>query len=135
MHIVALKSPDSSDHRSVIHPETIAKLVSLEGASVSFESGIGHGINVSDKAFAELGLKAISRDECLSNGDLIITPSSLTLTESASIKKGEVLSQENIKVVRPSYGLHPKFFTKILGKKAKKNIKFAERITIKKIVF
>jgi len=54
---------------------------------------------------------------------------------SASIKKGEVLSQENIKVVRPSYGLHPKFFTKILGKKAKKNIKFAERITIKKIVF
>ena len=54
---------------------------------------------------------------------------------SASIKKGEVLSQENIKVVRPSYGgLHPKFFTKILGKKAKKSIKFAERITTKKIV-
>ena len=53
---------------------------------------------------------------------------------SSSIKKGEVLSQENIKVVRPSYGLHPKFFTKILGKKVKKSIKFAERITTKKIV-
>ena len=101
MHIVALKSPDSSDHRSVIHPETIAKLVSLEGASVSFESGIGHGINVSDKAFAELGLKAISRDECLSNGDLIITPSSLTLTESASIKKGSTV----IGMLNPFYAV------------------------------
>ena len=52
---------------------------------------------------------------------------------SALIRKGEILSKQNIKVVRPSFGLHPKFFNKILGKKAKKNIKFAERITKKKI--
>ena len=53
---------------------------------------------------------------------------------SSNIRKGEALSIKNIKVVRPSYGMEPKFFKKILGKKAKKNIKFAERITIKKII-
>ncbi|MAH97843.1 MAG: pseudaminic acid synthase [Euryarchaeota archaeon] len=53
---------------------------------------------------------------------------------SSYIRKGEALSIKNTKVVRPSYGMEPKFFKKILGKKAKKNIKFAERITIKKII-
>ena len=91
MHIVALKSPDSRDHRSVIHPETVAKITALKGADVSFESGIGDGINVSDQAFIDLGLKAISRDECLSNGDLIITPTSLTLDESSKIQSGSTI--------------------------------------------
>ena len=31
MHIVALKSPDSRDHRSVIHPETIQKITGHQG--------------------------------------------------------------------------------------------------------
>ena len=42
---------------------------------------------------------------------------------SKDIKKGEKFTKENIKVVRPSYGLAPENFNKVLGKKAKKNIK------------
>jgi len=91
MHIVALKSPDSRDHRSVIHPDTVEKITALKGANVSFESGIGDGINVSDQAFINLGLRAISRDECLSQGDLIITPTSLTLEESSKIQSGSTI--------------------------------------------
>ena len=91
MHIVALKSPDSRDQRSVIHPETVAKITALKGVNVSFELGIGVGINVSDQAFIDLGLRAISRDECLSNGDLIITPTSLTLDESSKIQSGSTI--------------------------------------------
>lgn len=34
------------------------------------------------------------------------------------IAKGEVISEDNIKVIRPGYGLHPKFFEGALGKKA-----------------
>ena len=79
MHIVALKSQDSRDHRSVIHPETIQKIIDLPGVTVSFESGIGNGINISDQTFIDLGLKAGSRDECLSQGNFIITPSPLTI--------------------------------------------------------
>ena len=49
MHIVALKSPDSRDLRSVIHPDTVGKIMNLQGIKFSFESGIGNGINIPDK--------------------------------------------------------------------------------------
>ena len=38
------------------------------------------------------------------------------------IKKGEIITKKNIKVIRPNKGLHPNFFYKILGKKTKKKI-------------
>ena len=44
------------------------------------------------------------------------------------IKKGEIFSRDNIKVVRPAFGLHPKYFYKILGKKSKYNISKSSRI-------
>ena len=88
MIIAALKSPDVTDLRSVIHPETITKLVELEGSSVIFESGIGKGINVSDEALSAVGLKCVSRKECLSLGNLIITPSPLASSEVDQIQSG-----------------------------------------------
>jgi pseudaminic acid synthase len=49
---------------------------------------------------------------------------------SKDIKKGEKISLKNIKVVRPSLGLHPKYFNKILGKKLKKNVNYASRVKL-----
>ena len=42
---------------------------------------------------------------------------------SKSIRKGTILSKENLKIIRPGIGLHPKYFKKIIGKKIKKNVK------------
>jgi pseudaminic acid synthase len=42
------------------------------------------------------------------------------------IKKGEKITKYNVKVIRPSLGLKPKFYWSILGKKIKKNIKRGE---------
>jgi len=39
------------------------------------------------------------------------------------IKKGEIFTEENVRSIRPGYGLHPEFYYKILGKKAKRDIK------------
>ena len=88
MIIAALKSPDATDLRSVIHPETLSKLIELEGTSMMFESGIGKGINVSDEALTTLGLTCSSRDECLSKGNVIITPSPLASSETNQIQPG-----------------------------------------------
>ncbi len=49
------------------------------------------------------------------------------------IKKGEILSEKNIKSVRPSNGLHPKYLHGILGKKAKYDIDFATPLSKKLI--
>ncbi len=38
------------------------------------------------------------------------------------IKKGEIVTENNVKSIRPGNGLKPKHFGKILGKKAKSNI-------------
>ena len=42
---------------------------------------------------------------------------------SKEVKKGQKITSENIKIIRPSKGLSPKLYWKILGKKFKKNIK------------
>ena len=91
MIIAALKSPDATDLRSVIHPETVTRLLALEGSSMIFESGIGEDINVSDDSLIALGLQAVSRDDCLSQGDLIITPSPLTPVEIEKIQTGSTV--------------------------------------------
>ncbi len=38
------------------------------------------------------------------------------------IKEGELFTEENIRSIRPGFGLAPKYFNEIVGKKAKRNI-------------
>jgi len=38
------------------------------------------------------------------------------------IKAGETLTERNVRAIRPGYGLAPKFYEQVLGKKAKKDI-------------
>ena len=52
---------------------------------------------------------------------------SRSLYVSKDIKKGEVFSEENIRSVRPGYGMHPKYLKSILGKVADRDFKFGDR--------
>ena len=47
------------------------------------------------------------------------------------IKKGEKFSKNNIKIIRPSLGLNPKYYNYLLGKKSLSSIKFANPIKMK----
>ncbi|EAI3905983.1 pseudaminic acid synthase [Campylobacter lari] len=51
-----------------------------------------------------------------------------SLYASKDIKKGDIFTRENIKSVRPSLGLHPKFLPIMLGKKASCDIEFAKAL-------
>jgi pseudaminic acid synthase len=44
------------------------------------------------------------------------------------IEKGEVISEENVKSIRPAYGLPPKYIKKIIGRKAKLKIRYGTPI-------
>ena len=46
---------------------------------------------------------------------------------SKDIKKGELLSNENLKSVRPGYGMHPKHLEEVLWTKAKRDYSFGDR--------
>lgn len=53
-----------------------------------------------------------------------------SLYVSKDIKKGEIITEENIRSVRPGYGLHPKYLNEVLGKKVHKNYLFGERVEL-----
>ena len=91
MIIGALKTTSSTDKRSVLHPETISRLVNLEGVKVIFESGIGQGINVSDSEFEKNNLTSVSRHNCLSEADVLIVPSALSSEEIQALKKNSII--------------------------------------------
>ena len=50
-----------------------------------------------------------------------------------NIKRGEKLTKKNIRRIRPGYGLEPKFFDKVLGKKSKKNLYAGNPLKIQQI--
>ena len=49
---------------------------------------------------------------------------------SKNVNKGTKLNLQNIKIVRPGYSLHPKYFNKIIGCKVNKFLKKGERIKL-----
>lgn len=52
---------------------------------------------------------------------------SRSLYVAKDIKAGEVITEKNVRSVRPGYGLHPKYLTDILGKPSEKDYKFGDR--------
>lgn len=56
-----------------------------------------------------------------------------SLYVAKDIKKGEIFTEENIRSVRPGYGMHPKYLKDILGKKAERDYEFGERLDNPKI--
>jgi pseudaminic acid synthase len=48
---------------------------------------------------------------------------------SNKINKGEIITDKNIKVIRPGYGLHPRYYSDVLGKKANKNLNLGQPLS------
>ena len=65
--------------------------------------------------------KGVVSYECseIEKGSLVFRRSIFAVKD---IKKGEKLSEENIRVIRPGYGMKPKYYENILGKVATRDI-------------
>ena len=87
---------------------------------------------VKDIRFLDKALGKISYDITTSSIPSLRGRSSLYI--AASIKSGEIFTAENIKAVRPSFGLHPKYFKEILGRKAKKDLELGDRLSWEDII-
>jgi pseudaminic acid synthase len=46
-----------------------------------------------------------------------------------AIKAGELITEDNIRSIRPSFGLHPKYYRKVLGRPVKNNLEPGDRLS------
>jgi pseudaminic acid synthase len=46
------------------------------------------------------------------------------------IPEGGIINTHNVRSIRPGFGLHPKYYKDILGKKVKRDLKKGDRMTI-----
>lgn len=53
-----------------------------------------------------------------------------SLYVAKNVKKGDVITEQNVRSVRPGYGLHPKRLPEILGKKATRDLEMGERLSM-----
>ena len=114
----------------------IEKHIMLNKKTKSLDSFFSLSVN----EFKNFVNKIKDTKKCIGKVNYEITSSALknidgrkSLYVSKDIKKGQYFSEENIKSVRPSYGLHPKYFFKILKKRCKKNMRRGERLTLSTI--
>jgi pseudaminic acid synthase len=49
------------------------------------------------------------------------------------IKTGEIITERNVRSIRPGFGLHPKYYSEILGKKAIVDIEKGSRFVFQLI--
>ena len=56
-----------------------------------------------------------------------------SLYVAEDIKAGEVITEKNVRSVRPGFGLHPKFLPEVLGKKFVKDCERGERFELRMI--
>ncbi|MCG9900354.1 MAG: pseudaminic acid synthase [Hydrotalea sp.] len=53
-----------------------------------------------------------------------------SLYVSMDIRKGELINEKNVRSVRPGYGLHPKYYPTILGKKVNRDLESGTRFSL-----
>ena len=58
---------------------------------------------------------------------------SRSLYVAEDIKTGEVITEQNVRSVRPGYGLHPKYYKQILGKTVNQDLKKGDRMSLEYI--
>jgi sialic acid synthase SpsE len=109
-HFTLDKKMNGPDHASSINPEELKELV--EGCNAIYS--------------AKSERKVIHKEE-----RQIISWARESVVSTKNIKKGERLNKHNISVKRPAPNnkeIAPKYFNKIIGKEAKKNIRIHKKI-------
>lgn len=122
-----------SDHSMSIIPPVAAVAMGAKVIEKHFTldralGGADSGFSLNKEEFAEM-IKAVRNTEkVLGKVDYTINETNRKFARSLyavkDIKKGEKLTPENIRSIRPSNGLHPKYYEEILGKTANCDLKF-----------
>ncbi|MFH1386138.1 MAG: N-acetylneuraminate synthase family protein [bacterium] len=113
-HFTLDKKMEGPDHPFAVEPKELKALVSQIR---EVEAAIGSGKKLGPRA-CEMENYQIGRR---------------SIHAKTEIPKGTIIKDEMLIVKRPSFGIQPKYFDKVVGKKTKRSIKADEWITWKSI--
>ncbi len=131
-----------SDHSMNI--ETVVAAVSL-GATViekhfTLDRDLGGpdaGFSLNTEEFSQMVLAVRNTERILGKVDYSINENNRKFARSLfvvkDIKKGELLTEDNIRSIRPANGLHTKYYKEVLNKKSNKNLDFGTPLKLEDI--
>ena len=86
--------------------------------------------SLDEKEFTEMVNAVRKAEEMIGSVDYEMTDKkkksrqfSRSLFVVKDVKAGEVITKENVRSIRPGFGMHPKYYSEIIGKQFKKDIK------------
>lgn len=86
-------------------------------------------VTESNRAFDALGRIFYGLEEAESK----VSAGKRSIYAACNIAPGDVFTEENIRVIRPGYGLHPRHFLGLLGQRAERSIALGEPLGVQDI--
>lgn len=127
-----------SDHSMNIEPVIAAVALGARVIEKHFTldralGGADAGFSLNTQEFKEMVQAVRNTEKVLGRIDYSVNENNRYLARSLyavkDITQGETFTKENIRSIRPSYGLAPKYYKEILGKTTKQDIKFGTPLT------
>lgn len=91
--------------------------------------------SMNENEFKQMVMSVREAESSIGNIDYSLTDKQLkgrdfsrSLYAVEDVKVGEFFSEKNIRSIRPGFGLHPKYYKKLIGKKSKRDINKGERL-------
>ena len=128
-----------SDHSmSIIPPITaVAMGVKVIEKHITLDRALGgadSGFSLNVEEFAQMVTAVRDTEKVLGKVDYTINETNRKFARSLyvvkDIKKGEKFTPENIRSIRPSNGLHPKYYESVIGKVSNKDLSFGTPLSV-----
>lgn len=103
--------------------------------------GVDSAFSMSQVEFSEMVKYVRDAEKCIGRVSFEPTESMISGRRAArslyvaeNVKAGDVVTEKNVRSVRPGYGLHPKYLPKVLGKKFVKDCQLGERFSLDMVI-
>ena len=93
--------------------------------------------SMDEKEFSEMVKSVREAEKAIGKVDYTLTEKqkkgrdfSRSLYVAEDIKAGEIITEKNVRSVRPGFGLHPKYYSEVVGKKIKTDLEKGTPLTL-----
>lgn len=103
--------------------------------------GVDSAFSMSQSEFSEMVKYVRDAESCVGNVSYEPTDNMIvgrraarSLYVAEDVKAGDVVTEENVRSVRPGFGLHPKFLSEVIGRKFAKDYKKGDRFSFNMLI-